>query len=298
MRRNVRGRALGDKPYEWFKPGGVYNSTTGEEVAVAHKLRTGNATAGPHTLSDKGADSHQRHRQKLTLHDVAQVSAFNAYISPTSHDHDEDGGNSSNRTEVDYDIVVPWLVRNMHRRCHAMGKKLGASAVDVLEEMAEMVNLDKGRVLILPEIRELLRYLGIVVTADVIKELCNIYPAALDLVEEKYENYNDNEEDMLLSDSKPFSSHFPNSGVEKNSEKQSSLGVDSKSDSDAKSSDNSEHTNAGGGSKCSGSKSCKGKASYCAAYAGLISRFCIIFFLTSRFAGGKRFFACKKEVSF
>ena len=130
-----------------------------------------------------------------------------------------------------------------------MGQKLGASAMDVLEEMIEMVNPDKGgRVLILPEIRELLRYLGIVVTTDVIKELCNIYPASSDLVEEKYQYYLENEDEMLLSDSKSFSANFPNS--DKRSHERSSKSTEDKyDDSDSKSTTERR----GGGAK--GSKS-------------------------------------------
>ena len=225
------GRRKGntDKPYEWFKVGGVYNAITGEEVAVVHKFKTDI----PHmnsTFSAKECDDIQI-KNKLTLHDVAQVSSFNAYISPVLRDGDDD---DVTKSKVDYDIVVPWLVRNLYRRSVDMGKKLGATAMDVLEEMVEMVNPYKGRVLILPEIREWLRYLGIVVTTDVIKELCNIYPAPAELVEEKYKNYRDKEDDMLLSDSKSFSSKFPN--AEKFSKKQSSKTSESKMESEEKNS--------------------------------------------------------------
>ena len=215
---------LVEKPFEWFKPGGVYNSLTGEEVAVMHKMETSSES------KDFGLS---KAKEKLTLHDVAQVSAFNSYISPVAHEGDDENC----RSKMDYDILVPWLVRNIHKRSRDMSKKLGASAMEVLEEMVAMVNPDKGgRVLILPEIRELLRYLGIVVTTDVIKELCNIYPAPMDLVEEKYQNYRDNEEHMLLSDSKSFSSNFA-SGTKssrKESYKQSYdlFGSDSKGEDD------------------------------------------------------------------
>jgi hypothetical protein len=246
-----RGRGRGtrketaQRPYEWFKAGGVYNSVTGEEVAVVHGMQTGSGAASYPPAKEEGRGS--QGNKKLTLLDVAQVSSFNAYISPSPYDDEE----ATSRTKVDYDIVVPWLVRNVYKRSFDMGKKLGASAIDVLEEMIEMVNPDKGRVLILPEIRELLRYLGIVVTTDVIKELCNIYPATLDLVEEKYQNYHDNEEEMLLSDSKSFRSNFPN--CDKNSQKDSSKSSESKHDSDSK--------GASDDSRLAGSKSCKASTS-------------------------------------
>lgn len=235
-----RSKQSEEKLNEWFKTGGVYNSSTGEEVGLVHKLQTGSGGGGSTSVKETGNSSISMsmsmgktwQKKKLTLHDVAQVSSFNAYISPSPHEEETDS--RGNRTKADYDIVVPWLVRNVYRRSLDMGKKLGASAIDVLEEMIEMVNPDKGRVLILPEIRELLRYLGIVVTTDVIKELCNIYPATLDLVEEKYQRYQENEDEMLLSDSKSFSSNFPNS--DKYSYSRSSKSTESKhnDDSDSK----------------------------------------------------------------
>eukprot|EP00603_Paraphysomonas_imperforata_P015364 CAMPEP_0114452376 /NCGR_PEP_ID=MMETSP0104-20121206/1482_1 /TAXON_ID=37642 ORGANISM="Paraphysomonas imperforata, Strain PA2" /NCGR_SAMPLE_ID=MMETSP0104 /ASSEMBLY_ACC=CAM_ASM_000202 /LENGTH=1372 /DNA_ID=CAMNT_0001624623 /DNA_START=163 /DNA_END=4281 /DNA_ORIENTATION=+ len=228
LRTSVKRVGNTEKPYEWFIAGGVYNSLTGEEVAVVHKLQTIHPLKGDSTA--KGCDDRSR-KNKLTLHDVAQVSSFNAYISPSPHQDDDD----DMKPKVDYDIVVPWLVRNLYKRSVDMGKKLGATAMDVLEEMIEMVNPSKGRVLILPEIREWLRYLGIVVTTDVIKELCNIYPAETELVKEKYELYRDNEEEMLQSDSKSFSSNFPNAS--KISEKKTSKSSESKLDSDTKSTD-------------------------------------------------------------
>ena len=112
----------GEQDSEWFARAGIYNTATGEEVAVL-------------VDQNKGVSGSTFERGK----DIADQQTVKA--------NDENA-----HQNVDYEVVVPWLMRNIHKRSCDMGDKLGASSGEIIEEIIDLVNPMKGRVLILPEI--------------------------------------------------------------------------------------------------------------------------------------------------
>lgn len=75
------------------------------------------------------------------------------------------------RVAVDVDVVLPWLLGNIHRRC--------AASTEVLLERARRVSGASAHPLVLLpcELRELLYGLSVVVTDELLLELCRRYSA-------------------------------------------------------------------------------------------------------------------------
>lgn len=91
---------------------------------------------------------------------------------------------------TNYEIVVPWVMRNMIRRASELAKKKEETAISVLESMiGRLTSLFEGRskyLLLLAELKIVLEKLGIQVTKDILKEICRMYPADLQESNDKF----------------------------------------------------------------------------------------------------------------
>jgi ankyrin repeat protein len=192
--QTIEGRAFSMlSSVVWFQSESIYNSVTGQEVVA---LQADDSFSFFHNSSAASKSSTSSFstltRQQLSLSDLTSRSlAFpidpNLYESSPSRNT---SAPSPTAPPVDYEIIIPWLVRNVFKRASVMGDKLGASAVDILEELVELIDSNYTRTLIVPEIKDLLKSLGIMVTEDIIKELCNMYPGALETVQQKWDLIN------------------------------------------------------------------------------------------------------------
>jgi hypothetical protein len=117
--------------------------------------------------------------------------------------------------DMDMDVILPWLLKNIVKRCKG--------SMQTLENHMDEVNrgLRDKDVLLPNEVRYLLYRLSIVVTDDIVFELCRRYPADTVIVEKKVE------EAMLRAESKR--SRSSKRGVKKSGSK----GQDGDSDSDS-----------------------------------------------------------------
>jgi ankyrin repeat protein len=163
----------------WFASDSLYDSNSGEELVQ----------------STNAAVQSSSHRTLLTPPlKIVSLSDPRLYIykSTSSKKKDILSKTGSSLVEpakytVDYDVVIPWVMRNMLRKANAMGEKLGASAVDILKEIIETIDSHNSNTLLPHEVSEMLNYFGIMVTKDIVKELCCLYPSSLDDIDEKWE---------------------------------------------------------------------------------------------------------------
>jgi ankyrin repeat protein len=171
----------------WFQSESVYNCVTGQEVVALHAddslYSLHNSSAASKTSSSSLLTLT---RQRLSLSDLTSRSVAPP-IDPNLYSSSSD---LATAPLVDYEVIIPWLLRNVYKRASLMGDRLGSSAVDILEELVEMVDSGYTRTLIVPEIKDMLKSLGIMVTDDIVKELCNMYPGTLDIVQEKWDLIN------------------------------------------------------------------------------------------------------------
>jgi ankyrin repeat protein len=175
----------------WFQSESIYSSVTGQEVVAFQEEPTAGlpfvdtSAIIASSKSSSFSSSLTKHKQ-LALSDL--TSRYS--IDPNLYDTSSPERSSIEPPPVDYEVIIPWLLRNIYKRAALMGEKLGSTAIDILEELVELVDSDFTRTLIVPEIKDLLKSLGIMVTGDIIKELCNMYPGSQELVQEKWKTIN------------------------------------------------------------------------------------------------------------
>lgn len=195
----------------WFQREAIYNSVTGQQVVALQEANNQplfRSTASPKTSL---SSSLTLNRQKLSLSDLtAQYPVDSSLYSSPSDDYSPEKS-----LKVDYEVIIPWLVRNIYKRASIMGERLGSSPIDILEELVELVDCDFTRTLIVPEIKDLLKSLGIMVTDDIVKELCNMYPGSIEIVQHKWETINRGDTKFIDEDD----SDEENQPVEKKSSK-------------------------------------------------------------------------------
>jgi uncharacterized protein len=168
--------------YEWFDVGAVYNLSSGQEVISLDQ--TPMSMHASNLLSRTADAKLSGSSSRLLLGDTADDIVRSSYNLMSGAALPE--AKAITTPAVDYEVIIPWLVRNIHKRSSEMGDRLGATSTEILDELIDIVDMTGTRSLVLPEINKFLGLLGIVVTRDVIKELCHMYPAALTVIEEKW----------------------------------------------------------------------------------------------------------------
>lgn len=170
--------------HEWFDVGAVYNLLSGQEVISLDHPPMGIHSSKVVSSSADAKLSVTEESPHISLGETVDDLLRSSYNLMSGTALSEAKMNSV--PVVDYEVIVPWLVRNIHKRSTEMGGRLGATGTEILDELIDIVDITGTRSLVLPEINKFLGLLGIVVTRDVVKELCHMYPASIDAIEEKW----------------------------------------------------------------------------------------------------------------
>jgi len=183
-----------------FDDGCMYDLASGREMAAyvrpRYALDTGTAiVTGLHIAEPKGPSSGARPAPaaaefgRTTLKTIAwDLAGLGGPLGSGS------GGDDA--VAVDYDIVVPWVLRNMVKSAgdRAAGSAF-ATGIDLLEDMFQSIERRgggdadadaSGTVLVVPELRAVLSELGIRVTVDILREMCRRYPAEMEDIRAKW----------------------------------------------------------------------------------------------------------------
>ncbi len=173
-----------------FQKGVMYELTTGREVA-----------SRDNAVIDMSADGKTDSfgvslGLRSVLYDIPLEELSNRYLTGEA---DAIAGstdslhNSFNEPVVNYEVVLPWVMRNIIKRCAELGAKRNKSGIEMLQEIVRsnidfMPQDEVKNVLILEEVQQILGLLSIRVTTDIVRELCVLYPADAAESREKF-NY-------------------------------------------------------------------------------------------------------------
>jgi len=179
-----------------FSKQGLYDVATGREVASSNVTESSNVTASPASATaEPKVTSHQQLRTiswELGNHSSREADA-------TSGTKVGVGVGSVAATEgPNYEIIIPWVLKNMIKRATDMGTLDGRTGIDVLTKLVHESDDGRTGILVLPELKILLVKLGIRVTADVLKELCRHYHGNSDKVFNKFKRMKEDHEAELL----------------------------------------------------------------------------------------------------
>lgn len=148
--------ALNEEKYKIFKGNVLYNTLTGHELGSVSKSMT--MIAEPkHVAVDEEFGDRQLEMSGLLGLDESSMN---------------------------YEIIVPWLMRNIKKRASDLASK--DDPLVLLREMVDDIAGDDTLTLIAPQFRLLLAKLGIKVTKDVIREVCRMYSGEAAIVNQKW----------------------------------------------------------------------------------------------------------------
>ena len=168
--------------------GSMYEVATGREVAS--KSRSSSLPALPaysHDDDDDFGDGNFKiGGDSLTF---GVEVGLRSVLYDVSSMADDNGIFSSNADSlaVNYEVVVPWLLRNLQKRAREQGAKKKKTALEVITGHINSINCDVNdnynsmydddedniqNILIIPELKILLTKFNIRVTYDVIREVC------------------------------------------------------------------------------------------------------------------------------
>ncbi|MEC8392499.1 MAG: hypothetical protein VXZ58_06440, partial [Actinomycetota bacterium] len=85
-----------------------------------------------------------------------------------------------------FEIMIPWVLRNLMRRVTELGSRESTSGITELENMIDKHCYQPTSCLIVPELKTLLGKLGIQVTREVLRELCKRYAAECGAISDKW----------------------------------------------------------------------------------------------------------------
>ena len=149
-------------------------------------------------LTEFRGDFRSKHFRRNCLYDIPsgrKVMDLQADSQPAASAFDEEllstiGYRSERAISINFEIIVPWLMQNILKRCHQNVDEFQRIIEETLQD-----SFDKN--LLLPsDLRLLLYRLNIVVTDEIIYELCRRYAAEPRLIEKRME------EDMRRAQSK------------------------------------------------------------------------------------------------
>ena len=162
-----------------FQKGVMYELTTGREVA-----------SRDNTIIDMRADGKTDSfgvslGLRSVLYDIPLEELSNRYLTGETDaiaGSTDSMHNSYNGPVVNYEVVLPWVTRNIIKRCAELGAKRNKTGIETLQEIVRsnidfMPRDEVKNVLILEEVKRILGLVSIRVTTDVVKELCLLYPA-------------------------------------------------------------------------------------------------------------------------
>jgi ankyrin repeat protein len=164
----------------WFDPDAVYETANGTEIAAvagSSSAVTGAGGAGGLRSSvDVGVSKYPS--MTTSLRNVAwELSGQDGDASGTTMEEDK---------QQVFEIMIPWVLRNLMRRVTELGSRESTSGITELEHMIEKHCYQPATCLIVPELKKLLGKLGIQVTREVLRELCKRYAAESGSISDKW----------------------------------------------------------------------------------------------------------------
>jgi ankyrin repeat protein len=151
----------------------VYDLMTGHLMASASSsstLTTGSSRRDIHVLED-------------------------SMIKGLRHESSWDLGNNATRASpsLNYEIMIPWLIRNILKRCkdklsYRSHSSTSANEISYLANQLVKIDEDSTGFLLVAEVKQFLISLDIRVTLDSIRELCRRYPSAAEATIEKFQS--------------------------------------------------------------------------------------------------------------
>jgi len=166
------------KAVQWFEESALYSTTSGHVVGTVHGGTT------------RSLDELPVAEASFNLQRAALSSASWDLASSKRPDRDASGKRSAYTSSLDFEVIVPWVLRNMLKRAQDLGSKRDMDAPQQLRVLAERACMDGGgHTIIASELRAVLQRLGIRLTADVIRELCRQYPGNSEVISDKWERH-------------------------------------------------------------------------------------------------------------
>jgi hypothetical protein len=154
--RRETSNALNEEKYKIFKANVLYSTSTGHELGSVSKSMTMVAEPKLVAVDEEFGDRQLEMSGLLGLDD----------------------------SSMNYEIIVPWLMRNIKKRVSDLASK--DDPLVLLREMVDDIAGDDTLTLIAPQFRLLLAKLGIKVTKDVIREVCRMYSGESAIVNQKW----------------------------------------------------------------------------------------------------------------
>ena len=131
---------------------------------------------------------------------------------------------------VDYDIIVPWILRNILRSCTDKNDQTNsAGGIGLLEDFLHTSDTSRIGIFLVAELKIILGELGIRVTTDVLQELCRRFPGSMSRIREKWDWVENMKE---IEEKKSASSYLKD--LNSNNEDKVILSNDSSSRADSK----------------------------------------------------------------
>lgn len=170
-----------DQDKRWFDPDAVYETSSGTEIA--------SATSNAGSNIDSGALNALRSSRDASK--TGGVPTMTTSLRNVAWElGGQDGVSGSTTMEEDkqqmFEIMIPWVLRNMMRRVTELGSREATSGITELEGMIDKHCCQPAACLIVPELKTLLGKLGIQVTREVLRELCKRYAAESGSISDKW----------------------------------------------------------------------------------------------------------------
>jgi ankyrin repeat protein len=173
----------------------VYDLLSGREMAVysANSYRGKipvfelSANADPKSQTSSGYSQEAKEYNQSSRDISWNLTGTRTRDSSGIGTHTRDSIGIAGIPTVDYDVIIPWVLRNMLRSSTERGLESSRSGAERLKTLLESVEQSRLGVFLVAELGSVLGGLGIRVTLDILRELCRRYPANMADITEKYE---------------------------------------------------------------------------------------------------------------
>jgi ankyrin repeat protein len=171
-----------------FNTTALFEVSTGREVAALESTFNDNTNNASISFAEpKTNDTTIQSRKKNDIDSYGVQVGLRSVLWDLPRNDKNPLFNSLDNQFVNYEVIVPWILRNIIKRSTEMGAKSEKSGLDIVEDLINLIDYNNSKVLILPEVKLLLSLLNIRVTNDVLKELCRMYPTSSDIIKDKWD---------------------------------------------------------------------------------------------------------------
>ena len=172
-----------------FDERSIYDLASGREMAT--RIQSPHALLSMRKLSNSAQPKSLRRKDFSQTSNISLVRNMSRILSDSFSTSGSQGQGTSNHKavhSVDYDVVIPWILRNMLRSCIEMseGKNFN-EGLDLLEDSLLSADISRIGVFLVAELGIVLGGLGIRITTDILQELCRRYPGSMLDIREKWD---------------------------------------------------------------------------------------------------------------